>query len=57
MPFVKNLFAGKFRLRCDKEPSIMPVAEKSESENARLGGGGQRAAASQNDQFGQLANN
>ena len=26
--FVKNLFVGKFRLRCDKEPSIMAVAEK-----------------------------
>ena len=26
--FVKNLFVEKFRLRCDKEPSIMAVAEK-----------------------------
>ena len=25
---VKNLFVGKFRLRCDNEPSIMAVAEK-----------------------------
>ena len=26
--FVKNLFVGKFRLRCDNEPSIMVEAEK-----------------------------
>ena len=26
--FVKNLFVGRFRLRCDNEPSIMAVAEK-----------------------------
>ena len=26
--FVKNLFVGGFRLRCDTEPSIMAVAEK-----------------------------
>ena len=26
--FLKNLFVGKFRLRCDKESSIMVVAEK-----------------------------
>ena len=26
--FVKKLFVVKFRLRCDKEPSIMVVAEK-----------------------------
>ena len=48
--FVKNLFVGKFRLRCDKEPSIMAVAEKSESENARLGSGGNLSATQLSEQ-------
>ena len=48
--FVKNLFVGKFGLRCDKEPSIMAVAEKSESENARLGSGGNLSATQLSEQ-------
>ena len=48
--FLKNLFVGKFRLRCDKEPSIMAVAEKSESENARLGSGGNLSATQLSEQ-------
>ena len=59
--FEKNLFVGKFRLRCDNEPSIMAVAEKVKVkmpdkvvvENRDTA---QRATASQNEQVGQSAN-
>ena len=46
--FVRNLFVGRFRLRCDNEPSTMAVAEKVK---AKMPG---RVA---HEQSGQLANN
>ena len=57
--FVKNRFVGKFRLRCDSEPSIVAVAEKVKAkmpDTVVVGNhrdAAQRATASQNGQIGQ----